>query len=147
MACRGARFSGLRRPPEEAARPRAEAYSGFHSVVYEWLVVSGARAQYKGTGTINGAGNYGFLLTAIDGQINGGGGTDKFRVKIWDKNNGDTTGTSSQICAEVPAPLTLRSARAATPPPGPPAPPPRTARPAPPTARMQPCRTCAIVPM
>ncbi len=23
------------------------------------------------------------MLTAIDGQINGGGGTDKFRMKIW----------------------------------------------------------------
>ena len=57
----------------------------FKSNVYEWLVVAGARAQYKGSGTINGAGNYGFLLTAIDGQIAGGGGTDKFRIKIWDK--------------------------------------------------------------
>lgn len=24
------------------------------------------------------------MLTAIDGQINGGGGVDKFRIKIWD---------------------------------------------------------------
>jgi len=60
----------------------------FHSSSYEWLVIAGARAQYKGTGTINGSGNYGFLLTAIDGQVNGGGGVDKFRMKIWDKNNG-----------------------------------------------------------
>jgi hypothetical protein len=57
----------------------------FHSGSYEWLVVSGARAQYKGAGTINGAGDYGFLLTAIDGQISGGGGVDKFRIKIWEK--------------------------------------------------------------
>jgi len=57
----------------------------FHSNVYEWLVVAGAKAQYKGTGTINGAGNYGFMLTAIDGQIKGGGGVDKFRIKIWDR--------------------------------------------------------------
>lgn len=57
----------------------------FHSTSYEWLVVAGARAQYKGSGTINGEGDYGFMLTAIDGQINGGGGTDKFRIKIWDK--------------------------------------------------------------
>lgn len=57
----------------------------FKSSSYEWLVIAGARAQYKGTGTINGAGNYGFMLTAIDGQLPGGGGTDKFRIKIWDK--------------------------------------------------------------
>jgi hypothetical protein len=27
------------------------------------------------------------MLTSRDGQINGGGGTDKFRIKIWDKTN------------------------------------------------------------
>ena len=54
-----------------------------HGSNYEWLVVGGARAQYKGTGTINGAGSYSFILTAIDGQVPGGGGVDKFRIKIW----------------------------------------------------------------
>ncbi|HEY0006594.1 MAG TPA: immunoglobulin-like domain-containing protein [Pyrinomonadaceae bacterium] len=73
----------------------------FSSNAYEWLVIAGARAQYKGTGTINGAGNYGFILTAIDGQINGGGGTDKFRVKIWDKNNGDAVVYDNQMGAGV----------------------------------------------
>jgi len=57
----------------------------FHSSSYDWLVIAGARAQYKGTGTINGMGEYGFMLTAIDGQISGGGGLDKFRIKIWNK--------------------------------------------------------------
>jgi len=37
---------------------------------------------------VNGHGGYGFLLSAIDGQLNGGGGTDKFRMKIWDKDTG-----------------------------------------------------------
>jgi hypothetical protein len=55
----------------------------FHSTAYQWLVVSGPKAQHKGTGTINNAGNYGFLLTATDGQISGAGGIDKFRIKIW----------------------------------------------------------------
>ena len=58
----------------------------FASTSYDWLVVSGsAKAQYKGSGSINRTGNYGFLLTAIDGQASGGGGQDKFRIKIWDK--------------------------------------------------------------
>jgi hypothetical protein len=60
----------------------------FHSTSYEWLVVSAARAQYKGSGTVNGSGNYGFLLTAVDGQVTGGGGVDKFRIKIWNIANG-----------------------------------------------------------
>ena len=55
----------------------------FSSTTYQWLVVSGAKAQYKGFGTVNGSGNYGFLLTATDGQLSGGGGTDKVRLKVW----------------------------------------------------------------
>jgi hypothetical protein len=61
----------------------------FQSTAYQWLVVAGARAQFKGFGTINGAGNYGFLLTAIDGQLSGGGGKDKFRIKIWDAESSE----------------------------------------------------------
>lgn len=58
----------------------------FHSSAYDWLVVAGARAQYKGIGTINGVGGYSFLMTVIDGQRPGGGGTDKLRMKVWDGN-------------------------------------------------------------
>ncbi|HEY0109979.1 MAG TPA: T9SS type A sorting domain-containing protein, partial [Fibrella sp.] len=59
----------------------------FNSTAYDdmRLVVAGARANLKGVGTLNGTGNYGFLVSAIDGQINGGGGVDKFRIKIWNK--------------------------------------------------------------
>jgi len=60
----------------------------FHSSVYEWLVVAGAKAQHKGSGTINGSGDYAFILTATDGQQGGGGGVDKIRMKIWDKATG-----------------------------------------------------------
>ena len=59
----------------------------FHSTIYEWLVIAGPKAQYKGTGTVNGTGDFGFLLTTTDGQQPGGGGEDKFRIKIVDKNN------------------------------------------------------------
>jgi probable HAF family extracellular repeat protein len=55
----------------------------FYSNSYQWLVIGGARAQYKGTGTINGAGSYQFLLTAIDGDLLGNGKSDRFRIKIW----------------------------------------------------------------
>ena len=61
----------------------------FHSESYDWLVVAEPKAKYKGTGTINGTGEYSFMLTAIDGQINGGHGVDKFRIKIWDKATND----------------------------------------------------------
>ncbi|HET6681463.1 MAG TPA: right-handed parallel beta-helix repeat-containing protein [Gemmatimonadaceae bacterium] len=59
----------------------------FMSTSYDWLLISGARAQYQGSGTINGVGDYRFILTATDGEINGGGGIDRFRIRIWDSTN------------------------------------------------------------
>lgn len=56
----------------------------FHSHLYLWLVITNCKAMYKGVGTVNGEGMYGFILTAIDGQKNGGGDVDKLRMKIWD---------------------------------------------------------------
>ena len=55
----------------------------FKSTSYDWLVIAGTKAQFKGTGTINGAGGYAFMLSAIDGT------PDKFPVKIWDKATGN----------------------------------------------------------
>jgi hypothetical protein len=69
--------------PVLTGNTRFEFHAGsllFNSTNYEWLVVSGnaTRAQYKGTGQMNGGSTvYGFLLTALDGT------PDKFRIKIW----------------------------------------------------------------
>jgi hypothetical protein len=57
----------------------------FHSSSYDWLVVAGAKAMYKGTGTVNGSGTYAFVLSAVDGALLGGGKLDTFCIKIWDK--------------------------------------------------------------
>ncbi len=38
------------------------------------LVIAGAKAQYKGSVTVNGSGDYGFMLTAIHGQGSEGRG-------------------------------------------------------------------------
>jgi DNA/RNA endonuclease G (NUC1) len=54
--------------------------SDFKSTSYDWLVVSGTEAQYQGSGTINGSGSYGFLVTVYDGS------PDKFRIRVWDKS-------------------------------------------------------------
>ena len=61
----------------------------FHSDSYEWLVIAHHRAQYQGVGTINGGGNYGFKLFAIDANLTPSTNVDLFRIKIWDKDNGD----------------------------------------------------------
>jgi hypothetical protein len=64
----------------------------FHSDSYDWLVIAGSKAKYKGTGTINGEGSYKFMLSAIDDDLNSDDGIDKFRIKIWEEGtNGDET--------------------------------------------------------
>src|SRR5262249_23265165 len=60
----------------------------FATTNYDRVVLSGARVRFNGSGTINGTGDYAFLLSALDGQQNGGGGLDKFRMKIFNKING-----------------------------------------------------------
>jgi hypothetical protein len=60
----------------------------FQSTYYDWLVISGAMAQYKGSGSINGAGDFDFLLSAIDGDVREGGGVDRFRIQIRHKTTG-----------------------------------------------------------
>jgi hypothetical protein len=55
----------------------------FHSTSYDWLVVTGSDyAKFKGAGTINGEGDYKFMLWAGDGD------PDTFRMKIWWEDGG-----------------------------------------------------------
>jgi hypothetical protein len=61
------------------------AGSSFTSTSNDWLVVSANTAQYQGSGTINGAGNFGFSVIATDG-----GQTDTFRIRVWDKSTNAT---------------------------------------------------------
>ncbi|SES99836.1 hypothetical protein SAMN04488587_1861, partial [Methanococcoides vulcani] len=55
----------------------------FHSVDYEWMVVAGHKATYKGNGTVNGEGNYEFLISVIDAERTSSTDVDLFRIKIW----------------------------------------------------------------
>ena len=57
----------------------------FSSNTYQFLIVNqaGTNAQFKGTGTINGAGSYTFMIWATDGGNTG----DTFRIQITDDNN------------------------------------------------------------
>ncbi len=62
----------------------------FSSTSYDWLVISGTKAQFKGTGTINGQGQYRFMLTAVDGSSKGN--DDTFRIRIWAINTDGSDG-------------------------------------------------------
>jgi hypothetical protein len=57
----------------------------FKSTSYDSIVIDGAHAKYTGSGTINGKGNYGYMVSAVDGDI-AGDGIDKFRIRIWDSS-------------------------------------------------------------
>ena len=71
----------------------------FKSTLYDWLVVAGTRAQYKGVGTVNGIGGYNFLLTVTDGT------PDKFRIRITNAGGvvyDNVPGGSTQLDAANP---------------------------------------------
>ncbi|MFC1717451.1 T9SS type A sorting domain-containing protein [Candidatus Poribacteria bacterium] len=57
----------------------------FHSESYDWLVLAGHKAMFKGTGAINDGGDYGFLLSATDAALTPSTDEDLFRIKIWDR--------------------------------------------------------------
>lgn len=57
----------------------------FVSTSYESLSINGSRAQFRGTGTVEGAGDYAFVVTAIEG---GRKGVDAFRIRITDRTSG-----------------------------------------------------------
>jgi hypothetical protein len=80
-----------------------EADLNFKAESYGWLVIVGAKAILQGTGTVNGAGSYGFLVSVIDGAYVTGGSTDKFRIKIWDMSGGDVVVYDNQPEANVAA--------------------------------------------
>jgi PKD repeat protein len=58
----------------------------FHSSSYDWLVIAGSKAMYKGEGTVNGGGDYGFLISAVDEKLTPSTDVDLFRIKIWDRS-------------------------------------------------------------
>jgi hypothetical protein len=91
---------GATTPSGETEFQFQTASLNFHSDSYDWLVVAGARAQFKGTGAINGSPGYKFMLTAIDGALLGEAKRyDRFRIKIWhpDMNASDVVDYDNQI--------------------------------------------------
>jgi len=60
----------------------------FNALNFDYLVIDGAKAQFRGTGKITGdQSGYGFIMTVTDGDLDGTG-IDKIRMKIYNKNNG-----------------------------------------------------------
>jgi hypothetical protein len=79
----------------------------FHSTSYDWLVIAGAKAQFKGSRTINRQGDYAFMITATDGNLRGGHGTDMFRMKIWSKTSGGVIYDNNRGASDSSDPTTV----------------------------------------
>ncbi|PSR52291.1 hypothetical protein AHMF7605_01520 [Adhaeribacter arboris] len=78
-----ARFKSGTNTPEGStlfAFQAGKVKMAFTSTSYETLTISGTKACYTGKGKINDQGNYGFLVSLLDGR------PDKFRIKIWNKD-------------------------------------------------------------
>jgi hypothetical protein len=73
----------------------------FYSDSYDWLVVAGHKAMFKGTGSINDQGSYGFLLSAVDAKLTPSTDTDLFRIKIWVRDSGDAVVYDNQVACSV----------------------------------------------
>ena len=91
-------------PTGETRFEVAAAGLSFRSTAHEWLIIEGAKVRYEGVGTINGAGDYGFRLTAVDGGKRKGG--DRFRIEIWDRALGNVVYDSEPGRAADDAPAT-----------------------------------------
>jgi hypothetical protein len=74
----------------------------FKSRSYDWLVTANAKAHYKGRGTVNGSGDYGFSLVAIDGDRNAKGAADGFRLTIWEIGTGWIVYDNAPAAADPP---------------------------------------------
>ena len=72
-----------------------------HATKYDWLVISGSRAQFRGSARVNGGGDYAFLFTVVDGS------PDRLRVKIWDKTTGDVVYDTQGGASDAADPATV----------------------------------------
>lgn len=78
-----------------ATYPKGETQFGFkigdfeyNALNFDYLVLSGAKAQFKGTGKIiGGQSGVNFIMTVIDGALDGTG-VDKVRIRIYNKVTG-----------------------------------------------------------
>jgi PKD repeat protein len=108
-------FGFISRYRRRADVPKGETHFRFHvgkfkfeSRQYEWLIVDGGLAQYKGTGKVNGTGGYTFLLTAADGQTVGDR-VDRMRLKVWHTATGAVVYDNMMGLPTNPAPSNVQA--------------------------------------
>jgi subtilisin-like proprotein convertase family protein len=98
---------------KNATNPKGETWMRFNlagvefsALNYEYLSISGAKAQIRGFGKLNGDSGYNFILTVIDGNLPNGGGIDRVRLKIWNKNTGVIVYDNQMGASDAADPIT-----------------------------------------
>lgn len=78
----------------------------YNALNFDYLVISGAKAQFKGTGKIiGGQSGINFIMTVIDGDLDGSG-IDKVRMKIYNKNTGQVYYDNQPGTSDADDPIT-----------------------------------------
>jgi len=101
-------FKGATNPKGETQLNLLLGNLDFNALNYDYLVIDNtkARAQFAGFGKLNGVSGYNFIMTAIDGNLPGGDGVDRFRVKIWEKITGNLIYDSQPGASDAADPTT-----------------------------------------
>jgi hypothetical protein len=105
-----ATFGFVAKPAKDTSIPNGNIRFDFHSGIfnfrsdgYEFLLINpaGTTAQFKGIGTVNGAGRYEFMVWVTDGA------SDTFRMKVWEPETGEVLYDSqpSTSAGAAPAPV------------------------------------------
>ncbi|HSK12269.1 MAG TPA: T9SS type A sorting domain-containing protein, partial [Phnomibacter sp.] len=83
----------------------------FNALNYEYLAVDKHRAQFRGSGRITGfQSGISFIMTVIDGDVSGGGGVDRVRMRIFNKNTGQVYYDNQPGSGEADDPITAVTA-------------------------------------
>ena len=62
-----------------------------------------SRNSLSVTWILDEAGNYGFMLSVVDEKLTPSTDVDLFRIKIWDKDDGDVIVYDNELGAPAPA--------------------------------------------
>jgi Tol biopolymer transport system component len=80
----------------------------FRSSSFDWLVTTPSQAWFAGSGTLNGTGDYGYLMSVID-IGSGSKSVDALRLKVWNKANGAVVYDTQPGAADMAEPTLLLS--------------------------------------
>lgn len=91
--------AGESRPPGRTLFQLHGAELHFRGQTQGPVTLNGQRAHYSGTGRLNGVEGYQFSVTAIDGDLPGGRGRDRLRLRIWhtDRNGATVVDYDNQL--------------------------------------------------